>query len=231
MSLCWPMDFEAWYHSKRLGKVQLSVPGIHNVRNALGTLAVARELGVAFECARTALAAFQGTERRFEVKGNAGGVTVVDDYAHHPTQIRATLAAARRRYGGRGLWVVFQPHTYSRTRALLDEYTTSFEDADHVIVTDIYAARESGDQGVSAADLVARMAHPDTCCITDLDDVVTHLLPRLGPGDVLITLGAGDGYMVGEGVLAALGAVTSGRVSPVGDGDSGLNSSRKTTDQ
>jgi UDP-N-acetylmuramate--alanine ligase len=209
------IDFMAWHHSTRLGRVQLSVPGLHNVRNALAALAVGWELGVAFECAGAALSTFQGTERRFEVKGDVGGITVVDDYAHHPTQIRATLAAARRRYGARTLWAVFQPHTYSRTRALLDEYANSFADADHVIVTDIYAARESDDLGISAADMVARMTHTDSRCITDLGDVMAHLLPRLRSGDVLITLGAGDGYTVGEGVLAALDAETGDRASPI----------------
>ncbi len=204
------MDFVAWHGPERLGRVELSVPGVHNVRNALGTLAAGWELEVSFDCARTALATFQGTERRFEVKGKVGGVTVIDDYAHHPTQIRATLAAARRHYGGRELWAVFQPHTYSRTRALLEGFADSFEDADHVVVTDIYAAREFDGRGlghsvsISAADIVARMAHPDSRHIADLDDVVAHLLSRLRPGDVLITLGAGDGYRVGEMALALL---------------------------
>ncbi|MEA3346348.1 MAG: UDP-N-acetylmuramate--L-alanine ligase [Chloroflexota bacterium] len=199
------MDFVAWHGQDRLGRVRLSVPGTHNVRNALGALAAAQELGVSFDRAREALATFQGTKRRFEVKGRVGGVIVVDDYAHHPTQIRATLAAARERYGARELWAVFQPHTYSRTKALLDEFAASFEDADQVIVTDIYAAREFDDLGVSGADIVARMDHPDARYIADLDGVVAYLLPRLKPGDVLLTLGAGDGYKVGEGVLAELG--------------------------
>jgi UDP-N-acetylmuramate--alanine ligase len=199
------MDFVAWHGPKRLGRVQLSVPGVHNVRNALATLAAGWELGVSFDCARGALATFQGTERRFEVKGNVGEVSVIDDYAHHPTQIRATLAAARRHYGTRELWAVFQPHTYSRTRALLDEFANSFEDADHVVVTGIYAARESDDLGISGADIVARMVHRDVRYIADLDDAAAHLVSRLRAGDVLITLGAGDGCRVGETILAVRG--------------------------
>ena len=198
------MDFVAWQDRERRGKVRLLVPGVHNVRNALGALAAAQELGVDFDTACMALATFRGTERRFEVKGEVGGVTVIDDYAHHPTQIRSTLAAARGRYGTRELWAVFQPHTYSRTKALLDEFATSFKEADHVLLLPIYAAREFDTLGVSAADIAARMNHPDVHYITGMEDVVAYLLPRLRPGDVLLTLGAGDGYRVGEMVLAEL---------------------------
>ncbi|MEE8163680.1 MAG: cyanophycin synthetase, partial [Anaerolineae bacterium] len=128
----------------------------------------------------------------------------IDDYAHHPTQIRTTLATARKCYPDREVWAVFQPHTYSRTRALLAQFVRSFADADHVIVTDIYPAREFDDLGVSAADIVARMKHPDARYISGLNEAADHLLNRLRPGDVLITLGAGDGYTVGEGILAEL---------------------------
>jgi UDP-N-acetylmuramate--alanine ligase len=228
------MDFVAWRGSKRMGEVQLSMPGSHNVRNALATLAVGSELGVSFGSARVALATYQGTERRFEVKGNAGGVTVVDDYAHHPTQIQATLAAARRRYGARGLWAVFQPHTYSRTRALLDEFANSFGDADHVVVTDVYAAREFDDLGISAADIVARMVHPDSHWIATLDNVVAYLLSRLRSGDVLVTLGAGDGHQVGEAILAAFGGDTVGQASHVRGRDADVvvsGTRQRTTDR
>jgi UDP-N-acetylmuramate--alanine ligase len=197
-------DFTAWHDSKPLGTINLCLPGLHNARNALATLAVSRELGVSFESAQAALSAFRGTERRFEVKGEVAGITVVDDYAHHPTQIRATLSAARRRYGERTVWAVFQPHTYSRTRALLGDYASSFEDAEHVIVMGIYAAREFDDLGISSADVVARMHHPDARHIQESSDVIAYLLPRLRPQDVLITMGAGDGYTVGEAVLDAL---------------------------
>ena len=122
-----------------------------------------------------------------------------------PAEIQATLAAARGRYPDSKIWAVFQPHTYSRTRVLLTEFAESFGDADHVIVVDIYPAREYDDLGVSAADIVARMTHLDTRYIATLDDATDYLLRRLTVGDVLITLGAGDGYLVGERVLASLG--------------------------
>jgi UDP-N-acetylmuramate--alanine ligase len=208
------MTFEAWHGPRREGRVYLPLPGIHNVRNALGALAAVWEAGVALEPARTALSSFQGTERRFEVKGRAGGVTVIDDYAHHPTQVRATLAAARERYGARTLWAVFQPHTYSRTRMLLNEFAASFDDADHVIVTDIYAAREVHDLGVSGADIVSRMAHPDARHIAGLDGAASYLLTNLSPGNVLIILGAGNVWTVSEKVLMALGGRRDDRHLP-----------------
>ena len=197
-------DFLALHDGRAVGEFGLRIPGLHNVQNALAAIAVAHRLGLDLKGMAETLRNFQGTKRRFELKGEAGGVTVIDDYAHHPTQIRTTLRAARERYPNRTIWAVFQPHTYSRTKALLDEFAASFADADHVVVTDIYPAREFDDLGVSAADIVARMDHPDARYIANLDDVVAHLLPRLKPGDVLLTLGAGDGYRVGESVLAEL---------------------------
>jgi len=132
---------------------------------------------------------------------------VVDDYAHHPTEIRATLAAARVRYPGRAIWALFQPHTYSRTAALLEQFGTSFGDADHVLVTGIYAARESDTLGVSGADIVAQIAqsgHPDVTYVETLDGAAAAVLDRVGTGDVVLTLGAGDGYLIGEWVLDRL---------------------------
>ena len=198
------MDFVAWQGQKRLGEVQLLVPGVHNVQNALGALAAAQELGVNFDCARMALAAFRGTERRFEVKGEAEGVTVIDDYAHHPTQIQATLAAARGRYGGRELWVVFQPHTYSRTRALLDEFAASFEEADHVLLLPVYGAREQNTLRISSRDVAACMDHPHVRTVSGHGEAIEYLLCYLQSGSVLLTLGAGDGYRVGEALLGEL---------------------------
>ncbi len=199
-------DFVALRHGRPAGDVRLRIPGRHNVLNALAALAVADELGIPPAQAGASLAAFRGTKRRFEHKGTVGGVTVIDDYAHHPTEIRATLAAARERYPERRIWAVFQPHTYSRTKALLDEFAASFADADHVIVTDIFAARERDTLGLSADDIVQRMAHPDARHIAGLEAVADHLLAHLRPGDVLITLGAGDGYLIGERVLREMTA-------------------------
>ncbi|MCR4405933.1 MAG: UDP-N-acetylmuramate--L-alanine ligase [Anaerolineae bacterium] len=197
-------DFVVRYQGSDVGRFSIRLPGIHNVQNALAVLAVAHHLDVDQEIVGRALAEFQGTGRRFELKGMAGGVTVIDDYAHHPTQIRATLAAARARFPQSSIWAVFQPHTYSRTKGLLDEYAVSFSDADHVIVTAIYAAREYNSLGVSAADLVARMSHPDAHHIAELEAVTEYLAAHVRPGDVVLTLGAGDGYLVGENLLARL---------------------------
>ncbi len=195
-------DFVALHDGYAVGEFGLHIPGLHNVQNVLAALAVAHRLGLNLAGVGETLRGYRGVQRRFEVKGQVNGIVVIDDYAHHPTQIRTTLRAARERYAGRAIWAVFQPHTYSRTKALLGDFAESFADADHVIVTDIYAAREFDDLGVSAADIVARMKHPDVHYIPDLDKAADHLLNHLKPGDVLITLGAGDGYKVGENVLA-----------------------------
>ena len=199
-------DFLACKNGETLGLVRLRLPGEHNVLNTLAALAVADELGVAFNVFRNAVSEFQGAGRRFEVKGEARGVTVVDDYAHHPTEIKATLAAARRRFGDRPLWAMFQPHTYSRTRTLLAEFADSFTEADHVLVTEIFASREPRDGTLSGLDLVRRMQHPDVRFVADLDEATDVLSTSLEPGDVLLTLGAGDGNRVGEEVLRRLAA-------------------------
>src|SRR6266508_723526 len=140
--------------------VSLQVPGEHNVLNALATLAVIATMGLSIQLAANALALFTGTGRRFEVRGERKGVIVVDDYAHHPTEIRATLAAARTRYPEHRIWAVWQPHTYSRTQTLFYEFTRAFSDANHVLVTDIYASRERT-QNFSSAEIVSAMPHPD----------------------------------------------------------------------
>jgi UDP-N-acetylmuramate--alanine ligase len=186
------------------GRVTLALPGIHNIGNALAVLAVTDRLGVEMSQVLEALPRFHGVRRRFEVKGEAGGVVVVDDYAHHPTQIRATLAAARRRYAGRRLWAFFQPHTYSRTKSLLDEFASSFGEADRVLVSPIYGARETDDLGVSGQDLVKRISHAHARFVPSLEAAGDLLAAELEPGDVLLTLGAGDGNLVGEQVLDAL---------------------------
>lgn len=191
-------------NSRQLGTCALQVPGRHNVLNALAALAASVELGVDFGTAAAALTRFQGTARRFELKGQAAGVTVVDDYAHHPTEIRATLAAARIKYPGRSIWAVFQPHTYSRTATLLNDFALAFGDADHAIVTGIYAAREQDTLGVSGEDIVDRMDHPDAQYVETLDATVALLLDRIRPGAVVITLGAGDGFLIGERLLEEL---------------------------
>ena len=197
-------DFVALYDGCAVGEFALRIPGLHNVQNALAVLAVAHRLDLGLAGVGETLQSYRGVQRRFEVKGEVNDIVIIDDYAHHPTQIRTTLRAARERYPQRAIWAVFQPHTYSRTRALLDEFAASFADADHVVVTDIYAAREFDDLGVSAADIVARTRHPDARYISGLNEAAGHLLDHLKPGDVLLTLGAGDGYKVGEGILARM---------------------------
>ncbi len=186
------------------GRFELALPGMHNLRNGLAALTVAQELDLDLHAARDVLRTFRGAARRFELKGEANGVTVIDDYAHHPTEIRVTLAAARERYGGRAIWAVFQPHTFSRTQALLDQYQKSFEDADHVLVTPIYASREHDDHRVSSEDLVRHVRHNDIHTVPDLAAAVTELAARVQAGDVVVIMGAGDSYRVGEGVLSEL---------------------------
>lgn len=195
---------EVWHAGRHACTCALQIPGRHNVLNALGALAASAAAGVEIGAACGALARFRGTVRRFEVKGQAAGVTIIDDYAHHPTEIRATLAAARLKYPGRTLWAVFQPHTYSRTAALFDAFLTAFDQADHVLVTPIYAAREEETTGVSASDLVAAMAHPDVRYVSTFAEAVATLLQEARSGDLVLTLGAGDGYRIGEQLLARL---------------------------
>jgi UDP-N-acetylmuramate--alanine ligase len=183
--------------------VNLQVPGSHNVLNALASLVVVSLLGLSLEAAAQALGQFTGTGRRFEIRGEANGIVVIDDYAHHPTEIRATLAAARSRYADRHIWAVWQPHTFSRIQTLFDQFTHAFADADQVIVTEIYAAREPI-QDYSAAQVVQAMPHLSAQFIPDLPAVSDYLVSHLRPGDVLLVLSAGDADLVSTQVLAAM---------------------------
>jgi UDP-N-acetylmuramate--alanine ligase len=198
------IDFLAVHNGETLGLVRLRVPGTHNASNAMAALAVTDFLGVSFRTAREALTEFHGVARRFEVKGEADGVIVVDDYAHHPTEIRATLRAAKERFPDRRIWAVWQPHTYSRTKELLTEFATSFEDADEVIVLPIYAARETDTLGVSATGVVDVMEHRSARAAATMEEALTWLGTEVGPGDAVLTLGAGDGNLVGEWLLEIL---------------------------
>ena len=185
--------------------ISLQVPGEHNVLNALAALAVATQLELPLTETARALSEFKGTGRRFEIRGEASGVTVIDDYAHHPTQIRTTLSAARARFPGRPLWAVWQPHTYTRTRTLLDQFANAFKDADHVLMTDIYAAREAApSDGFSTRQVVAAIQHDDIHYVPSLSQVAAFLLARLRPGDVLLVLSAGDADQISTQVLSAL---------------------------
>lgn len=184
--------------------VSLAVPGRHNVCNALATLIVARQRQVDLTRAAEILGRYQGVSRRFEVKGEINGITVIDDYAHHPTEVEMTLKAARSRFPQQPIWAVFQPHTFSRTLALLNDFAAAFETADHVIVLDIFASREKDEGLISAGDLIKVMGHPDARYIGPLNEAADYLVAHLTPPAVVLTLGAGDGYLVGEWVLQKL---------------------------
>ncbi len=204
-------DFVVAKERRSIAVVHLQVPGRHNMLNACSVLALCDQLKLDASRAAQALAEFRGTHRRFEVVGESHGVTVIDDYAHHPLKVRATLAAAREQFAGHRLVAVFQPHTYSRTRALIDEFAQSFADADEVIVTDIYAARETDKLGVSGANVVARMNHPHTQFIPSLDETTQYLRDQLHSGDVLLLLGAGDVNTIAARLLHNdLGAIARG---------------------
>ena len=197
-------DFVVERQGERMGYYSIRLPGEHNVANALAAIAASSLLGIEEAKVRQTLASFRGARRRFEIKGEIGGITVVDDYAHHPTEIMATLKAARARFGSRRIICVFQPHTYSRTKFLFREFTTAFGDVDEVVITDIYAAREKDTLGISAADLATAICHPVVRYIGDLSEVAESELERLQPGDVLMTVGAGDVDRVGNLVLEGL---------------------------
>lgn len=195
--------FTVLYREQRLGVAVLNVPGIFNVYNALATIAVAREVDMDFQAIADGLKTFVGVHRRLEVKGTAREVTVVDDYGHHPTEIRATLAAARHVWKGR-LIVIFQPHRYTRTKALFQEFIEAFPDADTLIITDIYAASEAPIPGVHAEILAAAIREhgfKEVFYIADFKDIIDKLLAIAGPGDVIITQGAGTVWKIGEEYL------------------------------
>ena len=185
-----------------LTKIDLNVTGIHNVSNSLATVAVADYLGLSLTDITKGLSLFTGTKRRFEKKGVVGGVTVIDDYAHHPTEIAATLKAAKKN-PHRELWCVFQPHTYTRTKAFLHEFADALKDADHVIITDIYAAREVDTGEIHAKDLVKEIQkhNPNATYISSFDEIIQFLLSHCVPQDMLITMGAGDVVKIGEEML------------------------------
>lgn len=193
------------YKGKDQGELRLKVPGRHNLQNAVGALAIASELGVEKEQTIGALAEFTGVKRRFEIKGDFHGAVVVDDYAHHPGAVKASLATARQAFKGR-IWCLFQPHLYSRTKFLLDEFAKSFSDADILVLADIYPAREVDPGDISSRDLAdkAQRFHTDVRYLGDFDSIVDHLARHVRRGDLVITMGAGNIFEVGERLLASL---------------------------
>lgn len=197
-------DFRVERKGIPYGEFSLQLPGKHNVSNALAAIAIGYILSIKAAVIRKAVASFRGARRRFDIKGEFKGVLVIDDYAHHPTEIRATLEAARERFGSRKIACIFQPHTYSRTKLLLEEFATCFESADEVVIVDIYAARERDTGEISSADLARAIRHPKVQYIGDLRKAVRTEMERLRPGDVLMALGAGDIDKITSEVLAEI---------------------------
>jgi UDP-N-acetylmuramate--alanine ligase len=204
--------FEVLYRGDALGELQLQVPGAHNVANALAATAIGLDLEVPFGVIQRALGGFTGVQRRFQVKGDVGGILVVDDYGHHPVEIRATLAAARRGFDRR-LFVVFQPHRYTRTFHLHDEFLSAFDDAEILVITDIYPAGEPPIPGVQARTLaegIALRATREVRYLSDRGELVEFVLGTARPGDLVLTLGAGDIGGVADQVLSRLSQRASG---------------------
>jgi UDP-N-acetylmuramate--alanine ligase len=188
----------------RLVSLGLRVPGEHNVSNALAALSVCAVMDISVKEAAQALGRFEGTGRRFEVKGERGGVIVIDDYAHHPTEIRATLSAARQRYAGKRIWAVWQPHTYSRTQTLFEGFVKAFDDADETIVTEIYRSREP-EQDFSSEEVVKAMNNPSRRFLATLEATTEYLVKNVRPNDVVLVLSAGDADQVSANLLSRLG--------------------------
>jgi len=195
--------FDVRLQGKRLGRVVLQVPGRHSVANALAAIAVGLDLEIPFAAIAEHLGGFRGADRRFQLKGEAGGIMVIDDYGHHPVEILATLAAAKKGWGRRTV-VVFQPHRYTRVKALLGEFARAFYDADVLAVTDIYPAGEAPIPGVTAEEMaraIKEHGHKDVTMVKDLRDVPAWLGEKAREGDLVITLGAGSVYRAGDDYL------------------------------
>ena len=199
--------FGVWRDEEFLGEATLSVPGIHNVRNALAAIAVGLELEMPFETIREGLNKFTGVQRRFQMKGDAQDILVIDDYAHHPTEVRATLKAANEGWRNRRIVAVFQPHLYSRTEDFKEEFARSFFNADVLVITDIFPSRETPRPGVTGrmvADLAEHYGHRHVRYVEDKKDLPDVLTELTQPGDVVITMGAGDVWRYGEMFLDRL---------------------------
>ena len=200
------MKCSVCHQSRTLGEMRLHMPGRHNVTNALSAVAIGQELGIPFERISESLEAFMGIHRRFEIKGEPGNIMVIDDYGHHPTEIRATLSAIRDGWS-RPLTVIFQPHRYSRTRDLFEEFVTAFDGVDRLILTEIYPAGEEEIPDVRSELLyraIKRRGHMEIQFVPNKDDIVKELLPKLKAGDMVLTLGAGDIYKFAEALVESL---------------------------
>lgn len=202
----WGAEFRAHFRGKSLGPFRLAIPGLHNVSNALAAIAIGLELEIPVDLIRKGLNTFSGVERRFELRGERAGVTIMDDYGHHPTEIRATLSAVKQGWNRRVV-VLFQPHRYTRTRDLLDDFAHAFDLADVLFVTEIYPAGEEEIPGVSGerlASTVRDAGHPDVTWVARKQDLAAQVRPVLRPGDFVITLGAGDIWKAGKELLELL---------------------------
>lgn len=195
-------SYDLYVNGEKLDHITLNVTGLHNVSNSLAAIAAARELGIPMEHIKAGLMKFKGTDRRFEYKGEVNGITILDDYAHHPTEIEATLTAAKN-YPHRKIWCAFQPHTYTRTKALLHEFGKALSLADHVVLADIYAAREADTGEIHSKDLQAEIRRQGTEAdyFSTFEEIENFLLKNCHPGDLVITMGAGDIVNVGEDLL------------------------------
>lgn len=199
-------EFDVIFLDRNLGRFKISIPGRHNVLNSLASIAVGLELGLEVEKIKEAFVTFKGIQRRFQIKGESKGIIIVDDYGHHPTEIKATLDTARNFWKGR-IIALFQPHRYTRTQDLFQEFLTSFYDADVVLVMDIYSASEDEIPGISGSALaegIRAFGHKNSIYVGDKDSAHKFLKEFLKEGDLLITLGAGDVYKVGEKLLEEL---------------------------
>ena len=195
-------SFDLIKYGENVGRVKLSVAGNHNVSNALSTIAVADIMEIDFETTKKGIASFVGTVRRFEYKGERNGFTIIDDYAHHPTEIKATLTSAQN-YPHKDIWCIFQPHTYTRTKAFFHEFAEALSLADHVILADIYAARETDTLGMSSEALAEEIKKlgTDSYYLPSFEAIEKFVLEKVIHGDMLITMGAGDVVNIGESLL------------------------------
>ncbi len=194
------------YRKEDLGEFTLHVPGVHNVLNATAAIAVGVGLDIGVDAIRTALDQFRGVDRRFQLRGRAAGVSVIDDYGHHPTEIKATLAAARQCGFGK-IHVIFQPHRYTRTRDLMEEFTTAFADADSLFVLDIYAASEKPIEGITGEMLAQRIREKNVksgTYVSSVADAVNSAVAVAHEGDMILTLGAGSVSQIGPMIVEKL---------------------------
>jgi len=195
-------SFDLIKYGEYAGRIELSVAGNHNVSNALSVIAVADQLGIDLETIQKGILSFTGTDRRFQYKGEVNGITIIDDYAHHPTEIKATLTSVRN-YPHREIWCIFQPHTYTRTKAFFHEFAEALSLADHVILADIYAARETDTLGMSSEALAEELKKlgADAYYLSSFEAIEKFALEKCIHGDVLITMGAGDVVNIGDSLL------------------------------